>query len=154
MNGNNLDIRWEQRLLNYRKALVKLSKAVQILRPLVDCTEDLDDIDELQREGLIHRFEYTQELAWQVMADYAKYQGYQDIKGSRDAFRYALKNNLIDSADWMKTIIDRNRTSHTYNETTAQEVMSDIIHIYHDLFLKFEKTMEELRAGYAQQSLF
>ena len=37
----------------------------------------------------IQRFEYTHELAWKVMKDYAEYQGYTDIRSSRDAIRKA-----------------------------------------------------------------
>lgn len=146
MTHRNLDIRWEQRFSNYKKALDKLTTAVRILKPVINNGTEINEIDELQREGLIHRFEYTQELAWKVMSDYAKYQGYLDIKGSRDAFRYGLQNGLIDSEKWMNTIQDRNRTSHTYNESTAQEVVTEIIFVYHDLFLQFAQQMETLKA--------
>ena len=36
-------------------------------------------------EGLIQRFEYTHELAWNVMKDYAHFQGNSNVAGSRDA---------------------------------------------------------------------
>lgn len=156
MANQQMDIRWEQRFSNFRKALNKLSLAIGILKPIIDNSrenDELSDIDELQIEGLIQRFEYTHELAWNVMSDYAKYQGYQDIKGSRDAIRYGLKNSLIDDARWMDTINDRNRTSHTYNEETAREIVVDIIEVYQSLFNQFESTMEELRTGYRQAIL-
>lgn len=57
------DIRWAQRLDNYRKALRKLSKAVEIVAKKLDWGEDVDD---LLKDGLIQRFEYTHELAWNV----------------------------------------------------------------------------------------
>lgn len=150
-----LDIRWEQRFSNYVKAFDKLSKAVEIVKRSIDEEEDVDDINELQREGLIQRFEYTHELAWNVISDYAKYQGYQDIKGSRDAIRYGLEHNLISSKEWMNTISDRNKTSHTYNEETADDVINDIIDTYFPLFLDFRTSMEKLRSTYAEeQQLF
>lgn len=150
-----LDIRWEQRFSNYVKAFDKLSKAVEIVKRSIDEKEDVDDINELQREGLIQRFEYTHELAWNVISDYAKYQGYQDIKGSRDAIRYGLEHNLISSKEWMNTISDRNKTSHTYNEETADDVINDIIDTYYPLFLGFRTSMEKLRSTYAEeQQLF
>ena len=150
-----LDIRWEQRFSNYVKAFDKLSKAVEIVKRSIDEKEDVDDINELQREGLIQRFEYTHELAWNVISDYAKYQGYQDIKGSRDAIRYGLEHNLISSKEWMNTISDRNKTSHTYNEETADDVINDIIDTYFPLFLDFRTSMEKLRSTYAEeQQLF
>lgn len=140
----NVDVRWKQRFSNYNKALSKLNRAVSIINPDTLDFNDIDDVDELKLEGLIQRFEYTHELAWHVMSDYAKYQGEQEIKGSRDAIRYGLKNGLIDDEIWMRTIIDRNRTSHTYDEAIAQEIIKDILYIYHALFLKLEKRMFEL----------
>ena len=86
-------IRWLQRFNNYRKALVKLAQAVELLSGQVNREEA---VDELMQEGLIQRFEYTHELAWKVMKDYAEYQGYTDVRGSRDAIRKALEMGLID----------------------------------------------------------
>ena len=98
-------IRWQQRFNNYRKALVKLAQAVELLSGQVNREEA---VDELLQEGLIQRFEYTHELAWKVMKDYAEYQGYTDVRGSRDAIRKALEMGLVDDRRWMETIEDRN----------------------------------------------
>lgn len=149
MTERQIDIRWEQRFSNYGKALQKLSDAVRIINQQIDETKSVE-INELQCEGLIQRFEYTHELAWNVMADYAKYQGYLDIKGSRDAIRFGLKMGLIDDEVWMKSIVSRNRTTHTYNEQTAKEILDEILIIYHPLFLKFEQRMSELIEDYHQ----
>ena len=94
------DIRWLQRFSNYCKALAKLGQAVDIVSWRLELA---DEIDELLQEGLIQRFEYTRELVWKVMKDYAEYQGYTDIRGSRDAIRKALQM-LIEDKRWMETI--------------------------------------------------
>ena len=109
-------IRWQQRFSNYRKALVKFNQAVELLSKHI---EHEDTVDELLQEGLIQRFEYTHELAWKVMKDYAEYQGYTDVRGSRDAIRKALEMNLIDDKRWMDTIEDRNLTVHNYDNDIA-----------------------------------
>ena len=106
------NIRWQQRFSNYRKALIKLNQAVSILSEQIGRSEE---VDELLQEGLIQRFEYTHELAWKVMKDYAEYQGYTDIRGSRDAVRKALEMGLVDDKRWMETIEDRNLTVHNYD---------------------------------------
>ena len=59
------DIRWIQRFSNYRKALLQMGKAVDIVSTRLGNT----DQDELMAEGLIQRYEYTHELAWKVMKD-------------------------------------------------------------------------------------
>lgn len=58
------EIRWVQRFSNYRKALARLSQAVDIVAGHLAGESALD---ELLKEGLIQRFEYTHELAWKEM---------------------------------------------------------------------------------------
>lgn len=132
------DIRWIQRFSNYRKALYQMKKAVDIISARMGSTTDQD---ELMAEGLIQRYEYTQELAWKVMKDYEEYQGLTDIIGSRDAIRIALQSNLINDDRWMDTISDRNLTSHNYDDETAQRIVGNIINVYYPLFVEFEKRM-------------
>ena len=100
-------------------------------------------VDELLQEGLIQRFEYTHELAWKVMKDYAEYQGVMEIFGSRDAIRHALRFGIIDDEKWMQTISDRNITSHQYDDDTAKRIVDNIINVYYPLFVEYEKSMLE-----------
>ena len=154
MKTENTDIRWEQRFSNYKKALIKLSDAVQIVSMQLANKDKLDSIDsdeELMREGLIKRFEYTHELAWNVMKDYAVYQGYDNITGSRDAIRQAISMEIVNDKRWMNTIADRNRTSHTYDDETAYEIVVTIIEIYYPLFSAFETKMEEIKDNYTSK---
>lgn len=102
-----------------------------------------DGVDELLQEGMIQRFEYTHELAWKVMKDYAEYQGYTDIRGSRDAIRKALEMGLIDDKQWMETIEARNLTSHNYDNDVVSEIYENITNFYF-LFCRFEEKMQSL----------
>mgnify|MGYP003537349289 FL=1 len=135
------NIRWQQRFSNYRKALIKLNQAVSILSEQIGRSEE---VDELLQEGLIQRFEYTHELAWKVMKDYAEYQGYTDIRGSRDAVRKALEMGLVDDKRWMETIEDRNLTVHNYNNEIASEIYENIMCVYAPWFVAFERKMQSL----------
>jgi len=151
------DIRWEQRFSNFNKALKKLSEAIEYIKK--DLSEKEIDIEfdhadtnkileEIIKEGLIQRFEYTYEMAWNVMRDYALFQGNSEIGGSRDAIRYAFSSNLISDGDmWMDMIKSRIKTSHTYNEETANEIYLKIINEYHSVFLMFQEVMEGKRTG-------
>ncbi len=144
----NQDIRWQQRFSNYRKALKKLTKAVEIIRIEKNKVETISDIDEILQEGLIQRFEYTHELAWNVMKDYVEYQGNFTIRGSRDATREAFKMQLIKNAEtWMDMIKSRKESLFTYNQETTQEIFKKVINEYHIEFKAFEMEMEELRIG-------
>jgi nucleotidyltransferase substrate binding protein (TIGR01987 family) len=144
------DIRWEQRFENYLKALDKLKQSIDYVKN--DFATKKDSLgnnveaivlSEIIKEGLIQRFEYTHELAWNVMKDYAEYQGNFTIGGSRDASREAFQLNLIsDGHLWMDMIGSRNKTSHTYNEATANEIFEKIVEKYYPAFLEFRNTME------------
>ena len=51
---------------------------------------------ELERQGLIQAFEFTHELAWNVVKDYFTYLGDTSITGSRDAARAAFAVQLVE----------------------------------------------------------
>ena len=135
------DIRWIQRLENFSKALEKLNEAAQIMEKELHYSVEVND---LLKEGLIQRFEYTHELAWNVMKDYAEYQGSTDIRGSIDAIRWALHNGLANDKAWMKSIEDRNLSSHDYDSMTADSIFIKVIETYLPLFNQFEQTMKEI----------
>lgn len=135
------DIRWEQRFSNYLKALAKLTQAVDIMK---NRNGSADATDDLLKEGLIQRFEYTHELAWNVMKDFEEYQGYTNVIGSRDAIRIALELDILSDPRWMESIKDRNLTSHNYDDETAEEIYETIIEVYFPLFKDFETKMKEL----------
>ncbi len=130
----NTDIRWKQRLANYKKALAQLTKFI-----------DKGNLNELEEQGLIQAFEYTHELAWNLLKDYLQDQGTQNINGSKDAVRAAFKVGLIeDGESWMDMITDRNRTSHTYNQSTAEEIAINIITRFFGLFVMLRERMQDI----------
>lgn len=146
------DIRWLQRFSNYLKAFLKLEEAVVKIKEEYPMKEDgsiLNDsfLDDIIKEGLIQRFEYTHELAWNVMKDFLENAGNTNIYGSKDATREAFAAGLItDGEVWMDMIKSRNKTSHTYNEETADDIFMKILHQYYPEFLRFKSRMEELQS--------
>lgn len=132
MNNQDKDIRWVQRLRNFNKAFLQLKKFI-----------DKKELNELEEQGLIKSFEYTYELGWNTLKDYFEYQGNNDINGSRDAINEGFKRGIIaDGEGWMNMFKDRNRTSHSYNEATAKEIVENILNSYFNLFLAFQQKME------------
>ena len=128
------DIRWKQRFSNYRKAFEQLTEFIE-----------KGDLNKFEEQGLIQAFEYTFELAWNVIKDYFEYQGEQTITGSRDAFRLAFKRGLIsDGESWMDMIASRIKSSHTYHEKTAEEIVRKINDVYFELFLQLYQKMKSL----------
>jgi len=134
---SNQDIRWKQRFSNFTKALKQLESAVNISK-----SRELSD---LEKQGLIQAFEFTHELAWNVMKDFFDYQGGAElITGSRDATKEAFNKGLISDGDmWIEMIKSRNKTSHTYQMTIAQEITEKIKNNYFELFQDFHKIMTD-----------
>ncbi len=131
-----IDIRWQQRFDNYQKALKQLGVFLK--------KENLND---LEKQGLIQSFEYTHELAWKTMADFLKSKGNIEIYGSKDAVREAFNKGLLESGDiWMEMIKSRNMTSHTYDEEVTKEIVVAIKSNYYNCFVEFEKKLKELNA--------
>lgn len=99
----------------------------------------------LEKQGLIQAFEFTHELAWNMLKDYLEYQGNQEIRGSRDAIRESFKVGLIDDgAMWMETIKARNITSHAYDEELVQSAAKTIANQYIVLFDTLKKVFDTL----------
>lgn len=135
MSENN-DIRWVQRLSNFKKAFRQLELAVEL------ATEQ--DLSDLEKEGLIQRFEYTQELAWQTLKDFFEFLGESGIHGSRDAFQLAAKRGLVNNGEvLMASIKSRNKTVHTYNEETANEIFHEVVDQYYQAFSELKTTLEQ-----------
>ena len=137
----NPDIRWKQRFEHYLRALNQLSEAVETSRQRRLTT--------LEQQGLIKAFEFSHELAWNVMKDYFEYQGSTGITGSRDAIREAFHRGLVsDGEAWMATIGSRNLSAHTYDEETANGLAEMIASRYVALFKALAEKMKEIsRAG-------
>jgi nucleotidyltransferase substrate binding protein (TIGR01987 family) len=133
------DIRWKQRYNNFRNALQTLTEAVALAqqRPL----------SKLEQQGLIQGFEFTHELAWNVLKDYLEAQGFVGLIGSRNATRQAFKDALIqDGEAWMDMIKARNLTSHTYNTAIASEIAGDILSRFYPAFSAMANTFAALDA--------
>lgn len=131
------DIRWTQRFDNFSKALSQLLAAFELQkqRPLTD----------LEKQGFIQAFEFTHELAWNVLKDYIEFTGGQSLIGSKDTTREAFQKGLISDGDaWMEMIRNRNLTSHTYNEDTSKLIINNIVQLYVPCFVELSNKMKSL----------
>jgi nucleotidyltransferase substrate binding protein (TIGR01987 family) len=130
----DLDIRWKQRFSNFNKALGQLTEFIEHGK-----------LNKFEEQGLIQCFEYTYELAWNLLKDYLEADGNQNITGSRSAITEAFKVGLItDGNAWMEMFKDRNQTSHTYNDNTSQEIISHIYTFSYKLFIDLQVKFQSL----------
>ena len=114
--NRNPDIRWQQRFDNFDRALGLLREAL---------ANGPAALNQLEKEGVVQRFEYTLELAWKTIKDYLEESGVvltavtprQVIK---DAFAARI---LTDGQAWIDMVDHRNLLSHTYDPANFEEAV-------------------------------
>ncbi|RTZ99894.1 MAG: nucleotidyltransferase [Deltaproteobacteria bacterium] len=112
--------RWLYRFDNFQRAYVLLKEAMQ------QAAES--GLNQLEKEGVIQRFEYGIELAWKTMKDYLEYQNIVLSQVTpRAVIREAFSAKLInDGQTWMDALDARNKMSHTYDMAQFERVIEDI----------------------------
>ena len=117
------EVRWHYRFRNFSRAYTLLREAME---------RKVAELNELEREGAIQRFEYTFELAWLTLKDRLEYAGVTLSEITpRNVIREAFAAKLIADADaWMDMLVERNLMSHTYD------------------FARFEAVIENTRSRY------
>lgn len=127
-----------ERFARFQSALKRLSEAILQYENL---TNETDIIKSMMRDSIIKRFEFTFELAWKVMKDYAEYNGYDDMANSpRNAIRLALQMGIISDTAWMSMLESRNTMAHVYDEEEADSIIDELSN-YHNMLVAFEEVM-------------
>ena len=127
----------EKKFEQYKKAVAKIKEASEIFA---------GDKNELFRDGLIQRFEFTFELAWKAIKEYMEEQGVSDdINFPRAVLKKAFSANIIDDEKWLDMLNDRNTAAHIYSEEIAEGISERILSDYVDLLEKLIEKLEEVQ---------
>jgi len=112
----NADVRWKQRFRNFEKAYNRLRESLEITH-----------LNELERNGVIQRFEFTMELCWNTLKDYLQQEGVQFKPTPKETIRQAFKSALVEDAQALIDGLDiRNELSHDYDESKFGEAEAEI----------------------------
>ena len=131
------DIRWKQRLATFRTALDRLKEVVELQKSRA--------LTPLEKDGMVQRFEYTQELAWKVLKNYLEYQGTERLGGSRDTIRQAYSMGLIQNTEpWFDMLESRNETAHVYDEDTETDVIDKVTKTYLPILSDLLETLNKI----------
>ena len=128
------EVRWHYRFRNFARAYTLLSEALE---------PEVEELNELEREGAIQRFEYTFQLAWLTLKDRLEYGGVVFTEVTpRNIIQQAFAAKLIDDADvWIDMLTDRNLMSHTYDFARFQAVLESVrgryLPVIGDLYQRF-----------------
>ncbi|WP_035588947.1 HI0074 family nucleotidyltransferase substrate-binding subunit [Hippea jasoniae] len=102
----------------FEKALNRLKEAVNHAK------------DDLDKDGVIQRFEFTTELLWKTLKTMLQFQGI-DCYSPRNCIKEAFKANIIDDDEIILDILeDRNLSSHLYDQRLSEEIFQRIKDIY------------------------
>jgi nucleotidyltransferase substrate binding protein (TIGR01987 family) len=124
--------RCRQRFANYEKSLGHLKTTV-----------DKEDLNDIEKAGLIQFFEVTFELSWKVMKDFLSAEGYE-VKSPRESIKTAFEYGLIENGTlWLEALEKRNLASHTYDDNILEELESLIIHTYYPLFNDLKEILKK-----------
>ncbi|MDB1962117.1 MAG: HI0074 family nucleotidyltransferase substrate-binding subunit [Clostridium sp.] len=122
---------------------MNLKKAYSRLKEVSDLYDGKNDII---RDSLIQRFEFTYELTHKTLKEFMKYLG-ATLENSfpRTIFKKAYVNNLIsDDKVWINLLEDRNSTLHIYNENMSNEIADRIVNKYVDAIGELVENLEKL----------
>lgn len=98
-------------------------------------------------DGILHRFEFTFELAWKTVKDYLEYQGIVSKVGSpREIIQEGFKQGIIkDGEIWIQMMLARNSLSHLYDEESSRQIYvkikKEFINVFEDLLNEFKKVV-------------
>lgn len=130
------------RVMNTIDVLAIFKKALSSLEELYDDylfkKDGMNNKDFcIYRDALIQRFEYTFELTWKLLKHFFKFVDLEvdsiELESKKGLFRVAAKIGLISDVErWFVHLLDRNLTSHTYDEDYANEIFINIPNFIHD----------------------
>jgi nucleotidyltransferase substrate binding protein (TIGR01987 family) len=118
-------------------SLARLIKALETLK-----RGYIDKPSELERDGLIQRFEYTLELSWKTAKKVLQFNGIESDT-PKNVVREMGQLRWIENPEaWIDYIDKRNETSHMYNEEVAVKIFAVIKAFIRDAE-KLIKTLED-----------
>ena len=113
------EIRWQQRLASFERALSLLREAM-LNGPAA--------LNQLEKEGVIQRFEYCFELGWKTSKDYMEANGFVfAVVMPRQVLKEAYAAKIIaDGEAWIAMLDHRNLLSHTYSPVVFEQAVAAI----------------------------
>ena len=105
-----------------RRRSESLARAFSLFAEAAQAT----DLSRLEQEGLVHRFEYTFELAWQTARDYLQLKGYL-VTYPRDVLKQAFQSGLVrDGEAWLEMLDIRDNFADLYEDEPLREAVEGI----------------------------
>jgi len=118
---------------NYKNACARLDEGIK----------KYNEKDDMYRDGLIQRFEFTFELAWKTLKAIFEDEGLIGLNSPKTVLREAYAAGIIDDEEiWLNMLKDRNSAAHVYDEKMSIEICNNIISKYAEEFRRLLTAIE------------
>lgn len=98
--------------------------------------------DDLGKDGVIQRFEFTFELLWKSLKVFLEYEGIE-CRTPRECLKSAFRIGIIEDEEaFLDMLEDRNKTSHIYDKEESEKIFQ---RIRNDYIPRIEKILDKLR---------
>lgn len=116
---------------NFRNAVKRLDEGVRQAK------------NQLDKDGVIQRFEFTFELLWKTLKLFLSNEGIL-TNSPKEALKAAFRFGLIENENlFLDMLDDRNQTSHIYSEDVSKKIFN---RIKKDYSAAIKKLLKELNA--------
>lgn len=97
--------------------------------------------NEVNKLAIIQAFEIVYELGWKVIKDYLKTKAIE-VYTPKDTIKTAFNSNILPSAQiWIDMALDRNASSHEYNEDKVSIILKNISTSYYEEITRFKNNL-------------
>ncbi|UCB57671.1 MAG: nucleotidyltransferase substrate binding protein [Candidatus Omnitrophota bacterium] len=98
--------------------------------------------EELEKDGVIQRFEFTFELLWKTLKIFLRENGIT-VKTPKESLKEAFRIGWIKEEDvFLNMLEDRNKTTHIYDKETTEKIFE---RIKKDYLSAIEKILKQLK---------
>lgn len=125
--------RFKQRFEFFQRAFLNLNEVKE---------QENRIFSNLEKEGIIQRFEVLIELSWKVLKDFLENEGFE-VKSPKESIRRAFEYELLqDCEKWLEALEMRNITSHTYTQSALDENVRYILDEFYPLVRDLYHTLK------------
>lgn len=121
--------RFKQRFEFFQRAFLNLNEVKE---------QENRIFSNLEKEGIVRRFEVLIEPSWKVLKDFLENEGFE-VKSPKESVRKAFEYGLLKNCEkWLEALDMRNITSHTYTQSALDEnvryILEDFYPLVRDLY--------------------
>lgn len=113
--------RWQQRFEKFDKAYLRFADIIK------GGLERVSRLSDLEKTGVVKYFEFTFQLAKDVLSDYLLDVGFppNEIRGPKYVIRKSFQEGYISDGEiWMEALDARNEAVHIYREEIMEKVFN------------------------------